>query len=93
MEELKKAVFMDSDILMKDENQLRILLMEGYVIMKILSRCLILIFLAMIIFTMPVMAKSSPIKVFVNGKVLYAVFPVVENSRTLVPIRPLVDSK
>lgn len=55
--------------------------------MKILSRCLILIFLAMIIFTMPVMAKSSPIKVFVNGKILYDVFPVMENSRILVPIR------
>lgn len=55
--------------------------------MKKLSRCLILIFLAMIIFTMPVMAKSSSIKVFVNGKILYDVFPVVENSRTLVPIR------
>lgn len=55
--------------------------------MKKLIKYLILTFLAMTILTMPAMAESSPIKVFVNGKVLYDIAPVVENNRTLVPIR------
>ncbi|MCH7324019.1 copper amine oxidase N-terminal domain-containing protein [Solibacillus sp. MA9] len=55
--------------------------------MKKLIKYSILTFLAMTILTMPAMAESSPIKVFVNSKVLYDISPVVQNNRTLVPIR------
>lgn len=54
--------------------------------MRKLSRYLILTYLALLIFTMPVMAEDSSIKVFVNGKVLDDVVPIVKD-RTLVPIR------
>lgn len=59
--------------------------------MKKLSRCLILVFLAIILFAMPVMAEGSSIKVFINGKVLYDVIPILENGRTLVPISSISE--
>lgn len=56
--------------------------------MRKLSRYLILIFLALIIFDIPATAESNSIKVFVNGKALDDdVVLVVENGRALVPIK------
>ncbi|WP_353095121.1 copper amine oxidase N-terminal domain-containing protein [Tissierella praeacuta] len=56
--------------------------------MRKLSRYLILIFLALIIFDIPATAESNSIKVFVNGKALDDdVVLVVENGRTLIPIK------
>lgn len=55
--------------------------------MKKLNINLLLILLIIMVFTSSVVAEINPIKVIVKGKTLYDFNPIVENDRTLVPVR------
>lgn len=59
--------------------------------MKKLGRCLVLVFLTVVLITMPVMAEVSSINVFVKGQPLHDIVPIVKNNRTMVPIESISE--